>query len=787
MITTDLEITIDLLDEPIEAEYVAVKGPKGDPGSPGSAGPQGADGNGIASTVLNSDYTLTITFTDGTSYTTESIRGEQGAAGATGPKGDNGTGISSIVMNQDYTLTITLSDGTSYTTASVRGEKGETGSQGPQGIQGIQGIQGEPGQDGHSPVLTSSKSGSVTTIYSDGTPLATINDGAKGDKGDKGDSGTDDYTELLNKPSINNVELDGDLSLSDIGAASSAEVASLSSDVDVMESRIDTAISAVTTDTEVTDIRVGADGTIYQTAGTAVRSQVTDLKSAIDELLPLHLMPEYIAGSPTPVETVISPTQTLSNSYMDATPKIASYTNFHCNLYPIVSGRRYTIVSQGYRGANTSYPMVGYTYASTVTVGTECTSLVLSTTTISPVNAELNATVNGYIIVLVAENYSAQLQPIIVTEYDDEGIGDVTKQVFDSYINAIIDDNNNVQKIAKIEEEIAPLFKDKDTPMQYTSVQTLYIQANGTLAAMDARFSVNVYPVTQGTKYAIKVDGQPTINTSVAVVSLGNIATPSAGTASTVIVSGEDAEYGLDMEWIASATGYLYVATVTGKPQTIAYLRTSVPAYRPIYNINLAVINGDSIAHGNLTTDTVVDYPFAEYACSQLGIDNITNYAIGGEQISTYGSAETILDHITEMDGTADLVIISIGTNDYGHNVPMGEGESESNTDTFYGALNALYTALMTKYPTKKIIVCTPTKRSDKTGSNAVGKKLVDYRDAIIEIAGIYSIPVCDMWAISGLNPQFNSTQYYKDGLHPLQTGHYRMGEILKNALTMML
>ena len=36
------------------------------------------DGNGIQSAVLNSDYTLTLKFDDGTSYTTPSIRGENG-------------------------------------------------------------------------------------------------------------------------------------------------------------------------------------------------------------------------------------------------------------------------------------------------------------------------------------------------------------------------------------------------------------------------------------------------------------------------------------------------------------------------------------------------------------------------------------------------------------------------------------------------------------------------------------------------------------------------------------
>lgn len=50
----------------------------------GPIGPQGPQGNGINSAVLNDDYTLTITFTDGTSYTTPSIRGARGEQGVSG-------------------------------------------------------------------------------------------------------------------------------------------------------------------------------------------------------------------------------------------------------------------------------------------------------------------------------------------------------------------------------------------------------------------------------------------------------------------------------------------------------------------------------------------------------------------------------------------------------------------------------------------------------------------------------------------------------------------------------
>ena len=64
--------------------YTPVKGVDYFDGTKGDTGATGATGNGIASAVLNADYTLTLTFTDGTSYTTPSIRGEKGEQGDAG-------------------------------------------------------------------------------------------------------------------------------------------------------------------------------------------------------------------------------------------------------------------------------------------------------------------------------------------------------------------------------------------------------------------------------------------------------------------------------------------------------------------------------------------------------------------------------------------------------------------------------------------------------------------------------------------------------------------------------
>ncbi len=52
---------------------------------------------------------------------------KDGTTTATVLNGDDGNGIASIVMNDDYTLTILMDDGTSVTTDSIRGEKGEKG------------------------------------------------------------------------------------------------------------------------------------------------------------------------------------------------------------------------------------------------------------------------------------------------------------------------------------------------------------------------------------------------------------------------------------------------------------------------------------------------------------------------------------------------------------------------------------------------------------------------------------------------------------------------------------
>lgn len=71
------------------------------------------------------------------------------------------------------------------------GAPGKDGTAGAPGKDGAKGDPGTPGKDGHSPVVTATKSGRTTTISVDGAAIATVEDGADGAPGKDGETGKD--------------------------------------------------------------------------------------------------------------------------------------------------------------------------------------------------------------------------------------------------------------------------------------------------------------------------------------------------------------------------------------------------------------------------------------------------------------------------------------------------------------------------------------------------------------------------------------------------------------------
>jgi len=195
------------------------------------------------------------------------------------------------------------------------------------------------------------------------------------------------------------------------------------------------------------------------------------------------------------------------------------------------------------------------------------------------------------------------------------------------------------------------------------------------------------------------------------------------------------------------------------------------------------VFLGDSITEGYGTS--CIENCFVELIAKTDGAI-CYNYGIGGTRIAYQHtpSAEPIwdkcfIDRVDEMEPDADIVFVFGGTNDYGH----GDADIGCMTDrdpyTFYGALHTLFTKLITKYPTSKIIVATPLHRCDKENFMVKGGipravKLIDYVNVIREVAEYYSLPVLDLYKESGLQPLVPIIQekYVPDGLHPNDAGH---------------
>ena len=121
-----------------------------------------------------------------------------------------------------------------------------------------------------------------------------------------------------------------------------------------------------------------------------------------------------------------------------------------------------------------------------------------------------------------------------------------------------------------------------------------------------------------------------------------------------------------------------------------------------------AVFVGDSITAGSGTTK--IYYSFLEEA---LGFDSVTAMGVGGSCVSAYsdyGTGNQPLINRYETIPSADLIVIFMGTNDYGHETPLGTVE-DTEDGTFYGALNTIIPDLVAKHPSSKIVFVTPLHR----------------------------------------------------------------------------
>lgn len=164
---------------------------------------------------------------------------------------------------------------------------------------------------------------------------------------------------------------------------------------------------------------------------------------------------------------------------------------------------------------------------------------------------------------------------------------------------------------------------------------------------------------------------------------------------------------------------------------------------------------------------------------------DIQNYiaAQSGEEISSH--ITRINRHLENLQNTdfsnVDFILVAYGTNDFTGDVALDNSEDEHDTGTVLGAMRKGLNDLLTAYPHLKVFVIAPMYRGDIADgyTNSANKTLGDYAEAICDCANSYiHAPAKNMYAECNIN-RYNIEQYAPGGVHPNDNGYQRIGEII--------
>ena len=203
-----------------------------------------------------------------------------------------------------------------------------------------------------------------------------------------------------------------------------------------------------------------------------------------------------------------------------------------------------------------------------------------------------------------------------------------------------------------------------------------------------------------------------------------------------------------------------------------------------------AVFVGDSITAGAYADSGAIYYQCLK---AKLNLASVTAKATSGSCISAKSDYGTNNDPLIGRWGQipdAELIVIFMGTNDFGHATPLGT-ISDTTDVSFYGALNVIIPGIRAAHPNSQIVMITPLHRNalssgmtsaEDSEPNKKGHTLEDYVNAIKEICQKYELPVIDLYNICTWDPA-DATYFNADKLHPNPNGHRALADLIAEAM----
>lgn len=250
-------------------------------------------------------------------------------------------------------------------------------------------------------------------------------------------------------------------------------------------------------------------------------------------------------------------------------------------------------------------------------------------------------------------------------------------------------------------------------------------------------------------------------------------------------------------------TDLVYLDRLTREMNDVrSALQNTITPESPFFGKKIGAI-GDSITWGftprndpNGGTTGAQLSSWLVLAAQKLGMTAF-NYGISGSTLgaNSAGANDPFSRRYQNMANDLDVICVMGGTNDVRKGVPIGTMSDRVDT-TYYGALHVICQGLIDKYyvnqgtelgKSKQIILMTPIKLQ-VVGGTALDTAIEPYVQAVKDVGAYYSIPVLDMYNLSGITPHISQTiqgtetgytktynVYITDGTHPTQQGHEKM------------
>ncbi|HEY8890744.1 MAG TPA: SGNH/GDSL hydrolase family protein [Clostridium sp.] len=201
----------------------------------------------------------------------------------------------------------------------------------------------------------------------------------------------------------------------------------------------------------------------------------------------------------------------------------------------------------------------------------------------------------------------------------------------------------------------------------------------------------------------------------------------------------------------------------------------------------------DGLALSTLGDSITRQGKWQQFVVSELGFSKFSNEGKSGTTVS--GSSQNAMwqdARINEIPKGSNVILFMGGTNDWAQSLPLGNIDN-TDTNTFYGALNIIYRKLVLRFPNSEIIFMSTTfgmlpnqgAFKDKTGLvNNIGLMNIDYGKAIGQFSIAKKIPFVDL---TNCWNKDNITKYVTNDsggyLHPNKEGANKMAEVIVSRL----